>query len=253
MAALTRTMLVIGIGAGDPDHLTLQAIKAMRRTEVVFLVEKRRATRPLEDLRRRMLAEHAPQTPRVVTIEDPDRERDPADYRATVAAWRAERARRWGEAIDTHLPAGSTGAFLVWGDPAFYDSTLDVLRDLALPELAIEVIPGISSPQALAAAHAISLNRIGGAIEITPGRRYAGGMPPDVDDAVVMLDTQTVFTGAPDDVDIYWGAYLGTPDQLLVAGPVREVENEIVRVREEARTRRGWMFDTYLLRRRQPG
>lgn len=251
MAALNRTLLVIGIGAGDPDHLTLQAIKAMNRADVVFLVEKRRATRPLEDLRRDMLAEHMAREHVVVTIEDPDRERDPADYRATVQAWRDERARRWGDAIATHLPDGKTGAFLVWGDPAFYDSTLDVLRDIAAPGLAIEVVPGISSPQALAAAHAIALNRVGGAIEITPGRRYADGMPDDVDNAVVMLDTRNVFTRAPDDVDVYWGAYLGTPDELLIAGPVREVEGEIARVRAQARERHGWVFDTYLLRRRK--
>ncbi len=103
MAALNRTLLVIGIGAGDPDHLTLQAIKAMNRADVVFLVEKRRATRPLEDLRRDLLAEHMAREHAVVTIEDPDRERDPADYRATVQAWRDERARRWGDAIATNL------------------------------------------------------------------------------------------------------------------------------------------------------
>lgn len=245
-----RTILVIGIGAGDPDHLTLQAIKAMGRTDVVFLVEKRRATRPLEDLRRAMLAEHAAQAA-VVTIEDPARERDPADYRATVQAWRDERARRWGDAIATHLADRQTGAFLVWGDPAFYDSTLDVLRDLALPDVALRVVPGISSPQALAAAHGIALNRVGGAIEITPGRRYADGTPDDVDDAVVMLDTRNVFTHAPDDVDVYWGAYLGTADEILISGPVREVEDEIARVRALAREEKGWMFDTYLLRRRR--
>lgn len=252
MAGL-RTMLVIGIGAGNPDHLTLQAIKAMCRADVVFLVEKRRATRPLEDLRRRMLAEHAPQEPRVVTIEDPDRERTPADYRATVAAWRDERSRRWDAAIAAHLHDGETGAFLVWGDPAFYDSTLDVLDDLALADLAIEVVPGISSPQALAAAHGIALNRLGGAIELTPGRRYADGVPDDVDDAVVLLDTREAWRRVPDDVDVYWGAYLGTPDELLIAGPVREVEDEISSARASAREKHGWMFDTYLLRRRQPG
>lgn len=252
MAGL-RTLLIIGIGAGNPDHLTLQAIKAMRRADVVFLVEKRRATRPLEDLRRRMLAEHATQDPRVVTIEDPDRERTPADYRATVAAWRDERARRWGAAIAAHLDDGETGAFLAWGDPAFYDSTLDVLHDLALADLTIEVVPGISSPQALAAAHGVALNRLGGAIELTPGRRYADGMPDDVDDAVVLLDTREAWRRAPDDVDVYWGAYLGTPDELLIAGPVREVEDEISSARAGAREKHGWMFDTYLLRRRQPG
>ena len=251
MAALNRTLLVIGIGAGDPDHLTLQAIKAMNRADVVFLVEKRRATRPLEDLRRDLLAEHMAREHAVVTIEDPDRERDPADYRATVQAWRDERARRWGDAIATNLRDGQTGAFLVWGDPAFYDSTLDVLHELAVPGLELEVVPGISSVQALAAAHAIALNRVGGAIEITPGRRYADGMPDDVDDAVVMLDTRNVFTREPDDVDVDWGAYLGTPDELLIAGPVREVEDEIAQVRAQARERHGWVFDTYLLRRRR--
>lgn len=245
-----RTMLVIGIGAGDPDHLTLQAIKAMGRADVVFLVEKRDATRPLEDLRRAMLAEHAAHAA-VVTIDDPRRERDPADYRATVQAWRDERARRWGDAIAAHLGDGQTGAFLVWGDPAFYDSTLDVLRELALPDLAIEVIAGISSVQALAAGHGIALNRVGGAIEITPGRRYADGIPDDVDDAVVMLDTRSVYAGAPDDFDVYWGAYLGTADEILIAGPVREVEDDIARVRAQAREEKGWMFDTYLLRRRR--
>lgn len=251
--AAVRTMLVIGIGTGDPDHLTLQAIKAMRRTDVVFLVEKRHATRPLEDLRRRMLAEHAPQAPRIVTIEDPGRERDPADYRATVTAWRRQRAGRWRAAIDAHLGGGETGAFLVWGDPALYDSTLEVLRELALEDVRIEVIPGISSPQALAAAHGIALNRVGGAIELTPGRRYAEGIPDGVDDAVVLLDTREAWRHAPDDVDVYWGAYLGTADELLIAGPVREVEDEIARVRAGARERHGWVFDTYLLRRRQPG
>jgi precorrin-6A synthase len=50
-------------------------------------------------------------------------------------------------------------------------------------------------------------------------------------------------------VEIYWGAYLGTSDELLIAGPLAAVRDEIARVRAEARERKGWMFDTYLLRR----
>ena len=33
-------------------------------------------------------------------------------------------------------------------------------------------------------------------------------------------------------LDIYWGAYLGTPDELLVSGPLADVADEIERVRE---------------------
>ena len=46
-----------------------------------------------------------------------------------------------------------------------------------------------------------------------------------------------------------WGAYLGTPDEILLSGPLADVREEITRVRAEAAARKGWMFDTYLLRR----
>jgi precorrin-6A synthase len=63
-----------------------------------------------------------------------------------------------------------------------------------------------------------------------------------------MLDAQTAFTEHLD-ADIYWGAYLGTPDEILISGPLREVASEIEKVRAEARDRKGWIMDTYLLRR----
>ena len=69
---------------------------------------------------------------------------------------------------------------------------------------------------------------------------------------VVLLDGDTAFTTlVGQGYDIYWGAYLGTPDELLVAGPLDEVADSIVQRRREARQRKGWVFDTYLLRRRQ--
>jgi precorrin-6A synthase len=152
--------------------------------------------------------------------------------------------------IDT-LAEGETGAFLVWGDPALYDGTLRLLEGL---DVAVVSIPGISSVQALAAAHRLILNRVGRPVLITTGRRLAAGMPTDVDDVVVMLDGGTAFASLPDeemaDVDVYWGAYVGGPDEILAAGPVLEVRDEIVRRRAEARARKGWIMDTYLLRRR---
>lgn len=67
---------------------------------------------------------------------------------------------------------------------------------------------------------------------------------------MVMLDAQTAFTAHTDqDAHIYWGAYLGTPDELLISGPLAEVSEQIVETRAEARLRKGWIMDTYLLRR----
>ncbi|MBX9873317.1 MAG: precorrin-6A synthase (deacetylating), partial [Beijerinckiaceae bacterium] len=151
------------------------------------------------------------------------------------------------------LAEGQTGALLVWGDPALYDSTLRIVervRDGGLP-LDWQVIPGISSVQALAARHRIPLNRIGEPVLITTGRKLAEGLPLAPDGVVVMLDGEQAFAKIPPEgLEIFWGAYLGTPDEILIAGPLAEVANTIARIRAEARARHGWIMDIYLLRRR---
>jgi precorrin-6A synthase len=252
---VTARLSVIGIGPGDPAQVTVEAIEAMNAVDVFFVVTKGSGKQELVDLRFEILRRYVrdPARYRTVEIRDPDRDRDPVDYRATVAAWRAARADAWESALREHLHNGSHGAFLVWGDPALYDSTLDVLAEVrARGEVAFDqhVIPGISSVQMLAARHGIALNRIGGAIEITPARRLADGLPAGAEDVVVLLDAGTAFTAiAEPGLHIYWGAYLGTPDELLIEGPLDQVAGQIERVRAEAKSRKGWMFDTYLLRR----
>lgn len=252
---MTARLSVIGIGPGDPAQVTVEAIEAMNAVEVFFVVTKGADKQELVDLRLEILRRYVrdPARYRTVEIVDPDRDRAPVDYRATVTAWRAARAGAWESALREHLHDRSHGAFLVWGDPSLYDSTLDVLADVRARGVVgfdQHVTPGISSVQILAARHGIALNRIGGAIEITPARRLADGLPAGAEDVVVMLDAGTAFTAiAEPGVHIYWGAYLGTPDELLIDGPLDQVAGEIERVRTEAKARKGWMFDTYLLRR----
>lgn len=255
-----RTLLVIGIGAGDPEHVTVQAIKAINRADVFFVVDRAgSAARELADLRLEILARYrdAAAPARVVTLEEPQRDRSAPAYAAAVEDWRSRRADAWERAIERELADGGCGGLLVWGDPAIYDSTLAVLDEvLARGRVRFdhEVIPGISSLQALAARHRVPFNRVGGAVQVTPGRRLAGGLPDGVDDVLVMLDAECAFAAlAEADLDIYWGAYVGMPDEILVAGPVAEVAEEIVRRRREARERKGWVMDSYLLRRRPAG
>jgi precorrin-6A synthase len=113
-----------------------------------------------------------------------------------------------------------------------------------------EVVPGISSVQALTARHRIPLNRVGRPVQITTGRRLAEGFPEGVDEVVVMLDADCSFRHLPDEgLEIHWGAYVGMDDEILVSGPVSGVGEEIVRRRAEARERKGWIMDAYLLRR----
>jgi precorrin-6A synthase len=70
---------------------------------------------------------------------------------------------------------------------------------------------------------------------------------------VVLLDGVQAFAGLADrDIDIFWGAYLGTEHEILRSGKLAEVKDEIVAVRQQARERHGWIMDTYLLRRSDP-
>jgi precorrin-6A synthase len=251
---MTR-ILVIGIGAGDPDQLTVQAIRALNEADVLFSID--RGAEDLVALRDEICRRHLrpDRQPRVVEIAEPRRDRAADDYEAAVHDWRRRRADVWAAAIAGELGDEGTGAFLVWGDPSLYDSTiavLDDIRDRGWAPLQYDVIPGVSSVHALTARHGIALNRVGGAVQITTGRRLArDGFPSEADDVVVMLDGQCAFTTVDDpDVEIFWGAYLGTPDERLIAGPVTEVAAEIVSVRAAARARKGWVMDCYLLRRR---
>ena len=249
---MCRTVLVIGIGAGDPEHLTLQAAAAIGRADVFFEIDK--GVPDLAALRATLLARHARPDHRVVTAPEVPRDRDPADYVAEVAAWQAARATAYAAMIDAELPPGGVGAFLVWGDPALYDSTLRIVDEIlarGAATFAVEVVPGISSIQLLAARHRIALHRVGGSLHVTTGRNLVARGVDGLDDVVVLLDGTEAFTtlvGQP--FDLSWGAYLGTPDEILLAGPIDEVADAVVATRRQARASKGWIFDVYHLRRR---
>lgn len=259
-----RKIHVIGIGAGDPDQLTLQAVKAMESTDVFFILDKGEEKDDLVRLRRDLLDAHrADGGYRVVEARDParDRKADGADYSPAVVDWRSRRADVCERMIVDELGADECGAFLVWGDPALYDSTLGILEEIldrGAVDFSYDVVPGISSVSSLAAKHRTGLNRVGRPVQITTGRRLAdGGFPEGVDDVVVMLDAHQAFrqylsqeqAAYEGGMYIYWGAYIGTPDEILVSGPLDEAAPRIEALRAEARERKGWIMDTYLLRR----
>ncbi|MER8089188.1 precorrin-6A synthase (deacetylating) [Streptomyces sp. NPDC094048] len=248
-----RKIYVIGIGAGDPDHLTLQAIKALNRADAFFILDKGEEKSDLTGLRRDILDVHVKNAYRLIEERDPERDRRTSDYSPAVDDWRRRRADLYERFIAEELGEDECGAFLVWGDPALYDSTLGILEEI-LDRGAVafdhEVVPGISSVSALLARHRTGLNRVARPVQITTGRRLADGWPEEVDDVVVMLDARQAFTRHLDqDLHIYWGAYVGTADEILVSGRLAEVSDRIEELRAEARARKGWIMDTYLLRR----
>lgn len=252
-----RRLRIIGIGAGDPDYVTMQAVKAMQQTDVFFVVDKGAEKDGLVALRREILERYVSEARyRIVQIEEPERDRKSATYQEAVVAWRQARAARYETAILDTLRDGESGGILVWGDPALYDSTLAIIEDVVRRgnvALDVEVIPGISSVQALVAKHRVTLNRVGEAIQITTGRRLRSALPTEAENVVVMLDAECSFRQVADPgLTIYWGAYVGTADEILISGPIPEVMDQIAQARSEARARHGWIMDTYLIRRTEP-
>lgn len=249
-----KKLSVIGIGAGDPDHLTMQAVKALNRVDVFFLMDKGPAKHTLLDLRREICQRHiVDRTYRFVEADSPERLRDDTDYKASVEDLNRAKQATFERLIDEELSDGQCGGFLVWGDPALYDSTVRILQailDAGRCAFEFEVIPGITSLQALAARHKVPLNDIGGSVHITSGRRLAAGQVGVAASVAVMLDAEDAYRQVNDpDTQVYWGAYVGMAEEILIAGRLGDVADEIERTRKAARQAHGWIMDSYLLRK----
>ncbi|CAI8800397.1 Precorrin-6A synthase (deacetylating) [Pseudomonas sp. IT-93MI4] len=249
-----KRLLVIGIGAGNPDYITMQAVKALNQVDVFFLMDKGPSKDKLIDLRRDICARYITDPGyRFVEAHSPERERGEVDYTRAVDALNRAKQETFERLINEELADEQCGGFLVWGDPALYDSTIRILQAILVSgrcAFEFEVIPGITSVQALAAQHKVPLNSIGRSIEITTGRRLAAGQESDTDSLVVMLDAEDSYHHVADQqTEIYWGAYLGTPDEILISGKLKDVADQIERTRKAARAEHGWIMDTYLLRK----
>jgi precorrin-6A synthase len=238
---------LIGIGTGNPDHLTLQAVKALNAADLVMIPLKGDSKADLADLRRTICAEVItnPLT-KLAEFDLPLRDAANPDYLTNVNDWHDAIAAVWSKTIAAH-PSAHNVALLVWGDPSLYDSTLRIAVRLPVE---VTVIPGITSIQALTAAHAIPLNDIGAAVTITTGRQLLHGWPTGADTLVVMLDGNCSFQSLdPTGISIWWGAYVGMPEQIILSGPLADISAQIIDTRAKARAAHGWIMDIYILRR----
>lgn len=242
---------LIGIGSGNPEHMTLAAVRALNAADLILIPRKGEEKSDLAQLRREIctaLVTHA--ATRIVEFDLPIRDAVREDYMAAVDEWHDRVAEAWSREIGTHTAGTGRVALLVWGDPSLFDSSLRIAGRLE-PQPEIEVIPGITALQALCAAHAIPLNDIGEPLLVTTGRKLRDkGWPADANTVAVMLDAGTAFEKLdPAGLDIWWGAYLGMDHEILVSGALAEAAPRIIAMRKEARARHGWIMDTYILKR----
>lgn len=249
------TLSLIGIGTGNPDHVTTQAAKAMNAADLILIPLKGEDKADLAGLRHAICAGCVtnPAT-RIETFDLPLRDPATPDYLTRVQDWHDAIAAVWYARITAHLDQGGGPhvALLVWGDPSLYDSTLRIAARIHqhMP-LTLKVIPGITAIQALCAAHAIPLNDLGAPVTITTGRQLRdSGWPEGAGTVVVMLDAGGAFTALDmPHYHIWWGAYVGMQNEICIEGPLADMAEQIGTVRAQAKAAHGWIMDIYLLRR----
>jgi precorrin-6A synthase len=246
-------LLLVGIGTGNPDHLTLQAIKALNSADLVMIPRKGETKADLAGLRRTICADVLTNPDvRLAEFDLPVRDAANPDYHAGVDDWHDAIARVWKDTILAEIGPSGRVALLVWGDPSLYDSTLRIAGRVArnLP-LTLRVIPGITALQALTAAHAIPINDIGAPFVVTTGRKLRDdGWPDGVDTLAVMLDGECSFRAIdPSGISIWWGAYVGMKEEIILSGPLADLSDRIVETRAKTRADHGWIMDIYILRR----
>lgn len=244
-----QELLLIGIGTGDPGHLTAKAHDAIAAADLILIPDKGADKADLAELRQALIAGIRPDADSCTALFQMP-VRDPAlPYHKRVEAWHDQIAEAWVQTIADH-PKARRVALLVWGDPSLYDSTLRIAGRLS-PAPKITVIPGLTSLQLLTAAHAIPLNTVGGAVVLTTGRQLRDhGWPEGAESVAVMLDGSCAFqTLPPEDLHIWWGACLGMAEEELAAGLLAKVGPQILAQRAALKARHGWVMDIYLLRK----
>lgn len=249
---------ILGVGMG-PQHVTPEVAEALRTVDYVLAAEKADDDRLLAVRREIVRAYPGPHGPaELVALPDPQRDRRTTlttdGYEGAVTDWHDARAAQYAAVLGDRR---GTAAFLVWGDPSLYDSTIRVVEKVRAVleaesvEVDFDVLAGISAPQLLAARHRIVLHEVGRPVHVTTGRRLREAVDAGLDNIVAMLNPPPArldFTGL-DDWTIWWGANLGAAGERLVAGRLGDVLPAIAEAREAAHADAGWVMDAFLVRK----
>lgn len=184
MTIKTGTLYGIGVGPGDPELITLKAVKVLHRVPHIFAAcsTKNSYSLALSIVRCHLNGagiEHLP----FPMSKDPQ---------VLASAWE-ENARRVLEVLD----AGSDAAFVTLGDPLTYSTFGYLLKTLKRlqPEVRIVTIPGITSYSAAAALTHIPLTEGEESFYLVSGALGAAKLREVIEksDNIVILKTYRYF------------------------------------------------------------
>ena len=198
---MSSTFYVIGVGPGDPELLTLKALRILRDVPCICVPKGREegsslalsiVKKVLNIDGKEIIEAHFPMKKTKTSRQSTGDRRQPED---------SELDNKWAETVKnilSRLNKGIDVAFITLGDPAIY-STFFYLYDRLLesnPELKIDIIPGVSSINASAAKAKISLGLADEKIAILPAN-YIENLNETLEkfDTVVLMKVNKVFEG----------------------------------------------------------
>lgn len=179
------TLYGIGVGPGDPELLTLKAVRVLRSVAHVFAAA---STKNDYSLAREIVSAHLPAGTPLDYLAfpmtfDPDHLED---------AWKTNCLR-----VLEVLEQGKDVAFLTLGDPLTFSTFIYLMRKVRgrLPEIPISIVPGITSYQAAASCAGVPLAEGEEVITILSGAKGAGRLREIVQfsDNVVLMKTYKQF------------------------------------------------------------
>ncbi len=216
---MTGTLYGIGVGPGDPELITLKALRILERVPVIAWPA------PLEgdSMARRIAAPHINHSPVEIPIRMP--------IETTQFPDRSVYDRAAAD-IGAHLEAGRDVAALCEGDPFFYGSFMYLFGRVA-PHFDVTIVPGISSLMAAAAALGAPLAARNDLLTVIPAPLEEGALS----DAVAAADSVAIIKVGRHlakvrrvlakfglDTSAQYVAYATMTDQTI--GPLSEITEE---------------------------
>jgi precorrin-2/cobalt-factor-2 C20-methyltransferase len=209
------TLFGVGVGPGDPELLTLKAVRVLRSVERIYFPNSGSSA---GGFARKILA----------PLELPDEK-----FREVPVSMSRDRTavghdyRRAAEEILAELEAGRSAAWITEGDPLFYSTFLYVAEEIQRlePDVQTQIVPGVTSIQAAAAATGFSLVRLSEPLAVVPAAYGLDHLPRLMRDfaTIALLKVNSAFdrlldelAAAGEGVQAVYVEQVGTPQQRIV-------------------------------------
>jgi len=220
---------VVGIGPGDPELMTLKAVRILKQVPCIFVPKGREEGTSLA----------LSIVQKTLSLDNKEIVEAYFPMKKTMGtADTGELDIKWNETVDAvvgRLDRGMDAAFITIGDPAIY-STFFYLYDRLLelkPALRIEIVPGISSINAAAARAGLYLGLGNDRIAILPAN-YLDSLQETLEkfDTVVLMKVSKVFDTVRDTL-IAMGLAAGATYVARAGMEDERIRKDIRTVKEE--------------------